>query len=59
MTSRDVSVLRELAKKKKLAKDLSLSDKLTRQHGVATLQEMYKPVLESQETQKKRIKKAD
>lgn len=52
MTSREISVLRELAKKKKIAKELSLNDKLTRQHGQATLQEIYKPMLESQETQK-------
>lgn len=57
MTSRDIGVLRELVKKKKLAKELSLNDKLSKQHGLATLQEMYKPMLESQETQKKELKK--
>lgn len=57
MTSRDINTLRELSKKKKLAKEISLADKISKQHGLATLQEVYKPVLESQETQQKELKK--
>lgn len=57
MTTRDIKVLRELAKKKQTAKQLSLHDKITKQYGQATLQETFKPILTAQEEQKQETKK--